>query len=246
MGSSSLWNGTLSPDEFNTAATALAKRWKETDSTLPEWIWIPCQRMGVSSSNVEGYLALEKVYRHRGSEEDKADDNCSVDEGLVDDDATLVCGNNDDLHVYDFHIVYSYSYRVPILYFRGYQSVCLLQEHPCFLFSYLVIETEISDCIISVDGHPLSLDEIVMDLPPHSSNTLKESKWTFLTQEEHPYLNRPWYMLHPCGISDWMKLLLVDGVSNEGSKTPQYLPAWLSVIGQAVGLRIPLELHHKP
>ncbi|XP_020107550.1 ubiquitin-like-conjugating enzyme ATG10 [Ananas comosus] len=218
MGSSCLWNGTLSPDEFNTAATALAKRWKETDSTLPEWIWIPCQRMGVSSSNVEGYLALEKVYRHRGSEEDKADDNCSVDEELVDDDATLVCGNNDDLHAYDFHIVYSYSYRVPILYFRGYRS----------------------------DGHPLSLDEIVMDLPPHSSNTLKESKWTFLTQEEHPYLNRPWYMLHPCGISDWMKLLLVDGVSNEGSKTPQYLPAWLSVIGQAVGLRIPLELHQKP
>ncbi|OAY63833.1 Ubiquitin-like-conjugating enzyme ATG10 [Ananas comosus] len=218
MGSSCLWNGTLSPDEFNTAATALAKRWKETDSTLPEWIWIPCQRMGVSSSNVEGYLALEKVYRHRGSEEDKADDNCSVDEELVDDDATLVRGNNDDLHVYDFHIVYSYSYRVPILYFRGYRS----------------------------DGHPLSLDEIVMDLPLHSSNTLKESKWTFLTQEEHPYLNRPWYMLHPCGISDWMKLLLVDGVSNEGSKTPQYLPAWLSVIGQAVGLRIPLELHHKP
>lgn len=54
MGSSCLWNGTLSPDEFYTAATALAKRWKEIDSTLPEWIWIPCQRMGVPSSNVGG------------------------------------------------------------------------------------------------------------------------------------------------------------------------------------------------
>lgn len=67
--------------------------------------------------------------------------------------------------------------------FVAIDLVCLLREHPCFLISYLVMETEISDCIISVDGHPLSLDEIVMDLPLHSSNTLKESKWTFLTQE---------------------------------------------------------------
>uniref|UniRef100_A0A2C9UR38 Ubiquitin-like-conjugating enzyme ATG10 n=1 Tax=Manihot esculenta TaxID=3983 RepID=A0A2C9UR38_MANES len=38
------------------------------------------------------------------------------------DDATLVHSNHHEVHYYDFHIVYSASYRVPVLYFRGYDS----------------------------------------------------------------------------------------------------------------------------
>ncbi|CAN6286401.1 unnamed protein product [Urochloa humidicola] len=28
----------------------------------------------------------------------------------------------------------------------------------------------------------------------------------FITREEHPQLSRPWFTLHPCATSDWMKL----------------------------------------
>lgn len=61
--------------------------------------------------------------------------------------------------------------------------------------------------------------------------------------QEHPYLNTPWYTLHPCGTSDWMKLLLSVTSCGEEVALIQYLPAWMSVIGQAVGLRVPLELY---
>lgn len=30
--------------------------------------------------------------------------------------------SSDNVHVYDFHVVYSFSYKVPVLYFRGYHT----------------------------------------------------------------------------------------------------------------------------
>ncbi|KAK8962707.1 hypothetical protein KSP40_PGU010712 [Platanthera guangdongensis] len=113
------------------------------------------------------------------------------------------------IHAYDFHIAYSHSYRDPVLYFNGHRS----------------------------DGQPLDLDEIQKDLPEYSRKLLTESKWTFITVEEHPYLHQPWYMLHPCGTSDWMKLLL-----HGRPDAADYLISWLSVVGQIVGLRVPISL----
>ncbi|KAK4482998.1 hypothetical protein RD792_010173, partial [Penstemon davidsonii] len=158
-------------------------------------------------------------------------------------------------HFYDFHVVYSASYKVPVLYFRAYCS----------------------------DGQPLVLDEIEKDIPVNSAQLLARSKWTFITQEsccpfpsvfallvqigretpttilltpppkdtqrgkerkkaqadiqEHPKLNRPWYTLHPCGTSEWMKLLLCkeDAVPVAQCKiipVEKYLVSWFSVVGQ--------------
>uniref|UniRef100_A0A2P2JKW4 Ubiquitin-like-conjugating enzyme ATG10 n=1 Tax=Rhizophora mucronata TaxID=61149 RepID=A0A2P2JKW4_RHIMU len=132
------------------------------------------------------------------------------------DNATLVQSSRyHEEHFYDFHIVYCPSYRVPVLYFRGYCS----------------------------DGRPLALNEIEKDLPSCSAKALLESKWTFITQEEHPYLNRPWYKLHPCGTGKWMKLLFLDAaLAGKGLDIELYLVSWCSVVGQVVGLRIPLEM----
>lgn len=88
------------------------------------------------------------------------------------------------------------------------------------------------------------LEEIKKDLPSQSADTLLSSKWTFITQEEHPYLNRPWFKLHPCGTNEWMKLLFLSDASlfkNEIA-IERYIAAWLSVVGQVVGLRIPMEM----
>ncbi|XP_059459571.1 ubiquitin-like-conjugating enzyme ATG10 isoform X2 [Corylus avellana] len=109
---------------------------------------------------------------------------------------------------YDLHIIYSASYRVPVLFFRAYYS----------------------------DGEPLGFNAIEKDLPAHSAKALLDSKWTFITQEEHSYLNRPWFKLHPCGTSEWMKLLFhVDvSVAKNGVTIELYLLSWLSVVGQVV------------
>ncbi|XP_008801216.1 ubiquitin-like-conjugating enzyme ATG10 isoform X2 [Phoenix dactylifera] len=215
MGGHCLWDGMLSPNDFIASADDLAKKWKAINPNLPQWAWIPCQRMGVSC-NAEGYLALENMNQLSASEALTDDENYSAEEEPF-DNATLVQSYNDDMHIYDFHIVYSFSYRVPVLYFRGYRC----------------------------DGHPLLLCDIERDLPPYSLKIQNESKWTFMTQEEHPYLRRPWYTLHPCGTSDWMKLLLGGDLPSKSPDMLHYLSAWLSVVGQTVGLRIPLELHDK-
>lgn len=191
------WDGTLSPSEFRIAALAFIEKWNRFISgSLPQWSWaLPPKRPWIAAHEAEGYLSLENVFL-RGS--------------------SKVQSHFDEMHRYDFHIVYSTSYRVPVLYFRAYCS----------------------------DGQPLVLDDIEKDLPGNSAKLLMESKWTFITQEEHPYLNRPWYTLHPCGTGEWMKLLLSTDASRDKHQVEfeNYLVSWLSVVGQVVGLRIPFEM----
>ncbi|TVU15377.1 hypothetical protein EJB05_38896 [Eragrostis curvula] len=214
MGAPQVWDGTLSLDSFNASATALIKRWKEmeVDESLPDWTWRPCCKLGVQSE-LEGYLVLEGVYRICG--ESQTEDSNDLDDAEIIADDSWVQISSDAAHVYDFHVVYSHSYRVPVLYFQGHHS----------------------------SGQLLTLDEIKQELPSTSFKVISESKWTFITREEHPHLSRPWFTLHPCGTSEWMKLLLKETEVADKEQWLKYLPAWLSVVGQAVGLKIPLELH---
>ncbi|CAD6263199.1 unnamed protein product [Miscanthus lutarioriparius] len=120
MGGSPAWDGTLSPDSFNTSAAALVKRWKEieVDDSLPEWTWKPCSKSGVPPE-VEGYLALERVYRSCGRSQEQIEEMEKFDGA---GDVAWLENSSDNVHVYDFHVVYSFSYKVPVLYFRGYHT----------------------------------------------------------------------------------------------------------------------------
>ncbi|KAG8640413.1 ubiquitin-like-conjugating enzyme ATG10 isoform X2 [Manihot esculenta] len=220
----SSWDGTLSLNEFSLAARSFAEKWKISNSASPPWLWVNAPKLPfVASQQVDGFLSMENICLLRPSEENDAAASRLEEEGPgfskkedAIDDATLVHSNHHEVHYYDFHIVYSASYRVPVLYFRGYDS----------------------------EGLPLQLNEIEKDLPACSAKVLLESKWTFITQEEHPYLNRPWYKLHPCGTSEWMKLLFLDEAALAENRVAieLYLVSWFSVVGQVIGLRVPIEM----
>lgn len=61
--------------------------------------------------------------------------------------------------------------------------------------------------------------------------------------QEHPYLNRPWFKLHPCGTEEWIKLLSESSSLNDCRMPIElYLVSWFSVVGQVVGLKIPHEM----
>ncbi|RZC02635.1 Ubiquitin-like-conjugating enzyme ATG10 isoform E [Glycine soja] len=221
------WDGTLSSSDFSLSAHTFSEKWKRFNPSFPPWQWIPCLKHHlVASHKVEGYLSLENMCHIKSSEfslqEEESDrsltwkeeSNISQREEPF-DNAALVCPEH-EVNQYDFHIVYSATYRVPVLYFRSYHG----------------------------DGQLLPFDEIEKDLPGHSAKLRSESKWTFISHEEHPYLNRPWYKLHPCGTSDWMKLLF-NGDSSLNKKDfviEQYLVSWFSAIGLVVGLKMPLEM----
>lgn len=203
-------DGSLSSTEFQGAANAFAENWKKFNSAFPEWSWIDCSnRLGFAAHGVtDGYLSLQNVF-FRGSIEEEHEEGIANNNEEPFDNATLVLSTGEDGDLYDFHVVYSPSYRVPVLYFHAQTT----------------------------DGQPLNQDEIKKKLPSKSIEVLMESKWTFITQQEHPYLNRPWYMLHPCGTSEWMKLLVAGHNSID-----QYLVSWFSVVGQVFGLKLPFEM----
>eukprot|EP00250_Pteridium_aquilinum_P012133 c20528_g2_i2 orf=312-761(+) len=117
------------------------------------------------------------------------------------------------------------------------------------------------------DGRPLEWQDILKVLPAGLSND--STKWTFLTYEEHPYLNMPWLALHPCGTSELMGMVFststVGQVSAKSSlrtilayegndcqyqgctnvslplTTDLYNLAWLSFVSQAVAMKLPKE-----
>ncbi|XP_042412697.1 ubiquitin-like-conjugating enzyme ATG10 isoform X4 [Zingiber officinale] len=149
------WDGTLSPSEFDISVSDLCERWREVGTSLPQWVWLPDRALGALSCDVAaGYLAIENIYHQNASEEGSCEESISRDEEPF-DEATLVPSNKNDMHIYDYHILYSFTFRVPVLYFRGYQS----------------------------DGCPLKLVDIEKDLPAYSLKLLRESKWAFITQE---------------------------------------------------------------
>ncbi|XP_057963628.1 ubiquitin-like-conjugating enzyme ATG10 isoform X2 [Malania oleifera] len=220
MGVSS-WDGTLSSRDFHIFASAFAEKWQRMNPTLPSWAWVTLPKLPWTAKyEVEGYLSLEKLCFLRYSEDNHNEVShkenegplCSNEEPL--DNAVLVQSYHHEVHYCDLHIVYSVSYKVPVLYFRAYSS----------------------------DGQYLVLDDIEKHLPASSEKVVKESKWTFITQEEHPYLKRPWYTLHPCGTSEWMKLLFLGDAAAHAAIDELYLVSWLSVVGQVVGLKIPFEM----
>ncbi|XP_057782873.1 ubiquitin-like-conjugating enzyme ATG10 [Salvia miltiorrhiza] len=219
------WDGTLSCTEFFVAASTFSEQWRKFNSSLPQWTWIPSpKRPWLSTNDQVGYLSLENVIlprlsegaAHYSSDVAEKEECCSDCEDEVVDTAVVVLNDGPVEHRYDLHAVYSASYRVPVLYFRAYHS----------------------------DGQPLLLDVIEKDIPIDSAQLLARAKWTFITQEEHPELRRPWYTLHPCGTSEWMKLLLSSDISAAQNRIPleKYLLSWFSVVGQVFGIKLPFEM----
>lgn len=220
------WDGTISSGEFYFSNCSFAEKWKKFNSALPQWSWCRCpELLGFPSSRVEGYLRVDGIIPPRRStmeDNHECDDGglkemvCLEEEEFIDSAALVQPERHERCH-YDFHVVYSLSYGVPVLYFRAYSS----------------------------DGQPLALHDIETDMPAITRQELSSFKWTFITQEDHPYLNHPWFTLHPCGTSEWMKMLFsrdTSAMALGGVAIDRYMVSWFSVVSKAFGLQLPLEM----
>ena len=98
--------------------------------------------------------------------------------------------SSESVHIYDYHVVYSFSYKVPVLYFQGHQAGMHITEQKWICHSFSVLLTDISNLFLG--GQLLTLDEIKEDLPSHSLKLLGESKWTFITREVQVVIHFPW------------------------------------------------------
>jgi ubiquitin-like-conjugating enzyme ATG10 len=117
----------------------------------------------------------------------------------------------------------------------------------------------------NADGSELTWDALVDDLPA-AQRTLARSqrdRWSFLTRQDHPHLQRPWYTLHPCQTAALLALLLArttaeaasGGERGDERGAPQqtedgddglllrYMLAWCSVVPAALGLTLPAQVY---
>ncbi|XP_064605763.1 ubiquitin-like-conjugating enzyme ATG10 [Liolophura sinensis] len=141
-----------------------------------------------TSVNGEKYLCKRQCVASRKETTPLGDDaeDPSLEEQLIPislfmemeaDPASVVVDCRTITFTYEYHVVYSHSYAVPVLYFNAYKT----------------------------DGKLLSLEEIWSNVPNHYRERLNHERWTFLTQQEHPLVGRPFYQLHPCHTADLMK-----------------------------------------
>ncbi|XP_076353328.1 autophagy-related 10 [Tachypleus tridentatus] len=113
------------------------------------------------------------------------------------------------LVTFEYHVIYSMSYSVPVLYFTAWRQ----------------------------DGSPLSLEEVWGQVPQCYQKQLKKQRWSILTQQEHPLLGRPSFVLHPCQTAQFMKAVLPSCERKESN----YLLLWLSTVSPLVGLELPMR-----
>lgn len=103
---------------------------------------------------------------------------------------------------WEYHVLYSHSYCVPTLYFNAWAT----------------------------DGRLLSLEDMWRRVHANFQHSLQEDRWSVLTQQEHPVLRRPFYMLHPCRTAQILGCF-------EG-KSPNIVITWLSAMGPVIGLTL--------
>lgn len=71
---------------------------------------------------------------------------------------------------------------------------------------------------------------------------------TAVSQEDHPFLGRPFFQVHPCVTQDVLGLMLPRcqagmGLASDDPATLQrYMTAWLSVVCHVVPLTVPLTM----
>ncbi|KAG0718679.1 Ubiquitin-like-conjugating enzyme ATG10 [Chionoecetes opilio] len=112
---------------------------------------------------------------------------------------------------YDYHIVYSLSHSVPVLYFNAWHA----------------------------SGQLLTLDEVWEGVEATHREPILNNKWGTLTQTEHPLLGRPYFQLHPCNTAKLMAQVLPQPATGPAG-LKMYLTSWLSMFGPPVGLELSL------
>ena len=146
----------------------------------------------------------------------------------------------------EYHVIYSISYCVPVLYIRGFDSLGGVLR-----IDKLIKKGRFPNCYQGnandLDANDLeSVTELndASDIRPHSLLDNNLVRPDTFSQTPHPLLFEPFYQLHPCHTSQWMKMMYsVKSTENDSTSQTQlsaenYIIIWLSFVGPYVGLSL--------
>ncbi|KAG9326143.1 hypothetical protein KVV02_005648 [Mortierella alpina] len=185
---------------------------KSTSSLQPNSQQPEQRTAGSREVGPEDQLILDDLAEHFGAIPDEYDDDDNDDElGAVE----LLDLTSTDFLTVSFHIIFSPSYQVPVLYFNAYRH----------------------------DGTAIALEEIYESLVPEAwrSSIRNAGINGGISQQDHPILNVPYFYMHPCETVPLMETIVLSQAEASNSKSfiENYIMTWLSFTGQAIGISVP-------
>jgi ubiquitin-like-conjugating enzyme ATG10 len=118
--------------------------------------------------------------------------------------------SQNDIYTFIYHVIFSDSFSVPVLYLNVYKS----------------------------NGKILEYDELYSyyDLEYKSPGDNDSSTILIITQQDHPYLYKPFYFLHPCKTLEWMSVTKIDS-----GQTSNFTLKWLSFVFASLNISLNLK-----
>lgn len=186
-------------NHFLTVSASVNDGWQMIDKSDSELEKLP-----------ENCYLMKKVVESCTTSYSEKDEPLSFEENIEQDTSSLQSSSKQGFEtlVWEYHILYSTSYSVPVLYFN----------------------------VRNTAGKLLPLGD-VWNILNVSKEELKD-KWTFVSQQEHPILLRPYFYLHPCKSFELFKVC-------ENSSVNPFV-TWLSSIAHIVHLNVALEYGNHP
>lgn len=198
----------ITQEQFNYAACAFTDWWthhvEPSDPNVGSW---QVQRsrfhdevVHITITRVVSSPGATALKQPKGYEDVEIPWDIGGDEVFEDDPATergeTGQGRAGSPHVYDISLTYHPGYGVPALYLKGRkcdgQRVTLMEV----LEDYPLLAPLVPQCSVTQLG----------------SGSMKDSDqpvpWQFISEEDHPLLQEPWFCLHPCGTSEVMASIL--------------------------------------
>ena len=201
---------------FHSASVRLGDSWElKTYSIVPGQTRIYLKKCCMISTQVETMTESTINVPDQLPDDSERGDingyNFCEDMSTADVDCEISNSSEKTLIQAEYHIVYSDSYSVPVLYFNAHH----------------------------ITGQSLLHHELGLLFSSFHAATMKNQIWTTLTQVEHPILQTPFFMLHPCKTAALMSN--VTPTASVKVKEGTYLVQWMSSICPAVGLPIQLN-----
>ena len=191
---------TLSYEQFVKSCNIFLEKSKKIEE---DWI-------GLGDDKIEGQFYLVK----RTTKSDILEKNENQD--FVSDLDEVVLEGNDEAELkverhemitYEYHVLYSLSHSVPVLYINAWYS----------------------------SGKPLKLEDIWSRIT-YQKSALLSKKWESLTQKEHPILGTPFFFLHPCLTSELMNKVSKSSDSSTENYISSWLSLFGPVVGLSLPL----------
>ncbi|CAG8503140.1 13276_t:CDS:2, partial [Acaulospora colombiana] len=234
----------LTRQEFEFAAKLFIAQSRKASET-EVWNWVEHEKF-----KGFGYLCRRSMVQKLAGIRSLGE-GISVDEEndvFEDDDPSVLStlSSSEEYLTVDYHVIYSTSYKVPVLYFNVYYD----------------------------DGTPLKIDEIYSNLvqPSRFEDIKPAGFYGGISQQDHPTLLIPFYFLHPCETATLMRTIVgtnankeLDGgsegklfnvneeslvennngyairdfdISSQKIALEGYIRSWLSLIGPVVGVKV--------